>query len=38
MLSNQGLFMRFDIDPTIEEFRAQTARWVADRLAPRRGD
>ena len=35
MLSNRHQFMRFDLDPTIEEFREVVARWVADRLAPR---
>ncbi|MEO0879300.1 MAG: isovaleryl-CoA dehydrogenase [Pseudomonadota bacterium] len=34
MLSNQGLFMKFDVDPMIEEMREVVARWVADRLAP----
>ena len=35
MLSNQRLFMRFDLDPTIEEMRDVVQRFVADRLAPR---
>jgi len=35
MRSNSQLFMKFDIDPTIEEMREVIARWVQDRLAPR---
>ena len=35
MLSNSHAFMKFDIDPMIEEMRDVVARWVADRLAPR---
>ena len=32
---NSTLFMKFDIDPMIEEMRDVIARWVDDRLAPR---
>lgn len=38
MLPNARAFMRFDIDPLIEEMRDVTARWVSDRLAPRAGE
>ena len=35
MLPNSQRFMRFDVDPMIEEMREAVSRWVADRLAPR---
>ena len=35
MLSNSQAFMKFDLDPMIEEMREMVARWAADRLAPR---
>lgn len=35
MRSNSQAFMKFDIDPMIEEMRDVVARWVADRLALR---
>jgi len=35
MLSNSQAFMKFDLDPMIEEMRDMVARWAADRLAPR---
>ena len=35
MLSNSQAFMKFDLDPLIEEMREMVARWAADRLAPR---
>ncbi len=35
MRSNSHAFMKFDLDPMIEEMRDVVARWVADRLAPR---
>lgn len=35
MLSNSQAFMKFDLDPIIEEMREMVARWAADRLAPR---
>ncbi|MEO1137233.1 MAG: isovaleryl-CoA dehydrogenase [Pseudomonadota bacterium] len=35
MRSNSHAFMKFDLDPVIEEMREMVARWAADRLAPR---
>ncbi|WDI32034.1 isovaleryl-CoA dehydrogenase [Hyphococcus flavus] len=35
MRSNSQAFMKFDLDPMIEEMRDMVARWAADRLAPR---
>ncbi|WP_375201133.1 isovaleryl-CoA dehydrogenase [Hyphococcus sp.] len=35
MLSNSQAFMKFDLDPMIEEMRDMVARWASDRLAPR---
>ena len=35
MRSNSQAFMKFDLDPMIEEMRDVVARWVADKLAPR---
>ncbi|MEM8937394.1 MAG: isovaleryl-CoA dehydrogenase [Pseudomonadota bacterium] len=35
MIGNNSSFMRFDVDPMIEEMRDVLASWVADRLAPR---
>ncbi len=35
MRSNSHAFMKFDLDPMIEEMRDMVARWAADRLAPR---
>ena len=35
MISNQQVFMKFDLDPMIEEMREMVARWVDDKLAPR---
>ena len=35
MRSNSHAFMKFDLDPEIEEMRDMVARWVADKLAPR---
>ena len=35
MRSNSHAFMKFDLDPMIEEMRDMVSRWVADRLAPR---
>jgi len=35
MRSNSQAFMKFDLDPMIEEMREVVARWVADKLAPR---
>ena len=35
MLSNSQAFMKFDLDPMVEEMRDMVARWAADRLAPR---
>ena len=35
MLSNSQAFMKFDLDPMIEEMREMVARWAADKLAPR---
>ena len=35
MLRNQKLFMQFDLDPLIEDFRESVARWVSEKLAPR---
>ncbi len=35
MLSNSQVFMKFDLDPMIEEMRDMVARWAADKLAPR---
>ncbi len=35
MLSNSQAFMKFDLDPMIEEMREMVTRWAADRLAPR---
>lgn len=35
MLSNSQAFMKFDLDPMIEEMREMVVRWAADRLAPR---
>ena len=35
MLKNQALFMKFDLDPLIEEFRESVARWVGEKLTPR---
>ena len=31
MLSNSQAFMKFDLDPMIEEMRDMVARWAADR-------
>jgi len=35
MRSNSQAFMKFDLDPMIEEMRDVVARWVADNLEPR---
>jgi isovaleryl-CoA dehydrogenase len=35
MRSNSHAFMKFDLDPMIEEMRDMVARWAADRLSPR---
>jgi isovaleryl-CoA dehydrogenase len=35
MRSNSQAFMKFDLDPMIEEMRDVVARWVADNLTPR---
>ncbi len=35
MLSNSQAFMKFDLDPMIEEMRDMVQRWAADRLSPR---
>ncbi len=35
MLSNSQAFMKFDLDPMIEEMRDMVHRWAADKLAPR---
>ncbi|WP_411817654.1 isovaleryl-CoA dehydrogenase [Hyphococcus sp. DH-69] len=35
MLSNSQAFMKFDLDPMIEEMREMVSRWAADKLAPR---
>ncbi len=35
MRSNSHAFMKFDLDPMIEEMRDMVARWAEDRLAPR---
>ena len=35
MRSNSHAFMKFDLDPMIEEMRDVVARWAADNLAPR---
>ena len=35
MRSNSHAFMKFDLDPMIEEMRDMVSRWAADRLAPR---
>ena len=35
MLSNSQAFMKFDLDPMIEEMRDMVQRWAADKLAPR---
>ena len=35
MLRNQKLFMQFDLDPLIVEFRESVSRWVSDKLTPR---
>ena len=35
MRSNSQAFMKFDLDPIIEEMREMVSRWAADRLAPR---
>ena len=35
MLSNSQAFMKFDLDPMIEEMREMVRRWAADKLAPR---
>ncbi len=35
MRSNSQAFMKFDLDPMIEEMRDVVARWVEDNLAPR---
>ena len=35
MRSNSQAFMKFDLDPMIEEMRDVVARWVADNLSPR---
>ncbi len=35
MRSNSHAFMKFDLDPMIEEMREMVARWAAERLAPR---
>ena len=35
MRSNSQAFMKFDLDPVIEEMREMVSRWAADKLAPR---
>jgi len=35
MRSNSHAFMKFDLDPMIEEMRDVVARWVTDKLSPR---
>ncbi len=35
MRSNSHAFMKFDLDPMIEEMRDMVSRWAEDRLAPR---
>ena len=35
MRSNSQAFMKFDLDPMIEEMRDMVSRWAADKLAPR---
>ena len=35
MRSNSHAFMKFDLDPMIEEMRDMVSRWAADKLAPR---
>lgn len=35
MIPNQQAFMKFDLDPMIEEMRDMVARWASDKLAPR---
>ncbi len=35
MRSNSQAFMKFDLDPMIEEMRDMVARWVEDKLSPR---
>ena len=35
MRSNSHAFMKFDLDPMIEEMRDMVARWVGDNLSPR---
>ncbi|MEZ5892790.1 MAG: isovaleryl-CoA dehydrogenase [Parvularculaceae bacterium] len=35
MRSNSHAFMKFDLDPMIEEMRNMVSRWAAERLAPR---
>ena len=35
MLSNSHSFLKFDLDPIVEEMRDVVSRWAADRLAPR---
>ena len=35
MRSNSHAFMKFDLDPMIEEMRDMIARWAAEKLAPR---
>ncbi len=35
MRSNSQAFMKFDLDPMIEEMRDMVARWASERLAPR---
>ncbi|MEM8770658.1 MAG: isovaleryl-CoA dehydrogenase [Pseudomonadota bacterium] len=35
MRSNSHAFMKFDLDPMIEEMRDMVARWASERLAPR---
>lgn len=35
MRSNSQAFMKFDLDPMIEEMRDVVTRWVADNLSPR---
>ncbi len=35
MRSNSHAFMKFDLDPMIEEMRDMVQRWAADKLAPR---
>ena len=37
-LSNTGAFLRFSLEPELEELRNVTARWTADKLAPRADD